>query len=169
MGTVAVTSALDWFDRQQIQLTNGDNINWNTISERPGTSSYADARNSLNDEVHVIVIDDAGTITGNSGTILEKNLNLSKAKDAEFSTASASYWRKFLASNSEFIFGGSSPHDPDSTHAGVTTTAYAISDGAAPSGSRFDKLTDIDWDQNAEGIKFGGVGARTYNLNGGKN
>ena len=169
LGTVAVTSAVDWFDRQQIQLTNGDNINWNTISERPGTSSYADARNSLNDEVHVIVIDDAGTITGNSGSILEKNLNLSKAKDAEFSTASASYWRKFLASNSEFIFGGSSPHDPDSTHAGVTTTAYAISDGAAPSGSGFDKLTDIDWDQNAEGIKFGGVGARTYTLNGGKN
>ena len=167
--TVSVTSAVDWFDRQQIQLTNGDNINWNTISERPGTSSYADARNSLNDEVHVIVIDDAGTITGNSGTILEKNLNLSKAKDAEFSTASASYWRKFLASNSEFIFGGSSPNDTDSTHAGVTTTSYAISDGAAPSGSGFDKLTDIDWDQNAEGIKFGGVGARTYTLGGGKN
>ena len=167
--TVSVTSAVDWFDRQQIQLSNGDNINWNTISERPGTSSYADARNSLNDEVHVVVIDDAGTITGNSGTILEKNLNLSKAKDAEFSTASASYWRKFLASNSEFIFGGSSPNDPDSTHAGVTTTSYVISDGAAPDGSGFDKLSDIDWDQNAEGIKFGGVGARTYTLGGGVN
>ena len=167
--TVSVTSAVDWFDRQQIQLTNGDNINWNTISERPGTSSYADARNSLNDEVHVVIIDDSGTITGNSGTILEKNLNLSKAKDAEFSTASASYWRKFLSSNSEFIFGGSSPHDTDSTHAGVTTTSYAISKGAAPSGSGFDKLGDIDWDQNAEGIKFGGVGARTYTLDGGKN
>ncbi len=169
IGTVTASSAVDWFDRQQIQLTNGDNINWNTISERPGTSSYADARNSLNDEVHVVVIDDAGTITGNSGTILEKNLNLSKAKDAEFSTASASYWRKFLASNSEFIFGGSSPNDGDSTHAGVTTTAYVISDGAAPDGSGFDKLSDIDWDQNAEGIKFGGVGARTYTLGGGKN
>ena len=72
LGTVAVTSAVDWFDRQQIQLTNGDNINWNAISERPGTSSYADARNSLNDEDHVVVLDDAGTITGNSGTIIEK-------------------------------------------------------------------------------------------------
>jgi len=169
IGTVTSTLAVDWFDQQQIQLTNSDNINWNTIAERPSTSSYAGARNSLNDEVHVVVIDDAGTITGNSGTLLEKNLNVSKAKDAEFSTASTAYWRKFLANNSGYIFGGSSPHDTDSTHAGVTTTAYVISDGAAPSGTGFDKVSDIDWDQNAEGIKFGGVGAKTYTLGNGTN
>ena len=32
------------------------------------------------DEVHVVVIDAKGTITGNAGTILEKHLNLFKSK-----------------------------------------------------------------------------------------
>ena len=39
-------------------------------------------------------------ITGNAGSILEKHLNLSKAKDAEFSVGSPSYWRKYLYTNS---------------------------------------------------------------------
>ena len=53
------------------------------------------------------MIDDKGTITGNTGTILEKHLNLSKAKDAEYSVGSTSYWRKYLATNSQYIYGGS--------------------------------------------------------------
>ena len=32
--------------------------------------------------MHVVVVDDFGTITGNQGTILEKFVSLSKAKDA---------------------------------------------------------------------------------------
>jgi hypothetical protein len=32
--------------------------------------------------LHVVVVDDKGTITGNTGTLLETHLNLSKAVDA---------------------------------------------------------------------------------------
>ena len=80
-----------------------------SIANRPGTSDYVAARGGRFDEVHVVVIDDKGTITGNAGTILEKHLNLSKAKDAEFSVGSPSYWRKYLYTNSAYIFGGSAP------------------------------------------------------------
>ena len=38
------------------------------------------ARGARFDEVHVVVIDGDGAITGNSGTILEKHLNLSQSK-----------------------------------------------------------------------------------------
>ena len=104
-GTVSITSAVDWFDSQTITTTNGVPISWNQIADRPGTSAYAAARNSRFDEVHVVVIDDDGDISGNAGTILEKNLNLSKAKDAEFSAGSPSYWRKYLLNtNSEYYF-----------------------------------------------------------------
>ena len=150
--TPTPTSNADWFDSQTITTTNGTPINWNQIAERPGTSAYAAARNSRFDEVHVIVIDDDGDITGNAGTILEKQLNLSKAKDAEFSAGTSSYWRKFLLNNSDNIFGLSGP-------TGSVTTAFS---------SGFIKVTDEAWDQNAQNIKFAANGNVGYSLSGGK-
>ena len=145
----------DWFDSQTIQLTNSS-INWNNIAERPGTSSYAEARNSRFDEVHVVVIDDTGEVTGNAGSILEKHLALSKAKDGEYSVGSPSYWRKYTYNNSSNIFAGGAP-------AGIVTTAFDVG------GSDFDLKTDVGWDQNAQGIRFAGIGATTLTLGGGKN
>ena len=80
-----------WFDQQTIQLGRGDNtqvktvVKWNQIADKPGTSSYAADRNSRFDELHVVVYDETGTITGNAGSVLEKFTNVSKAKDAQFS------------------------------------------------------------------------------------
>jgi hypothetical protein len=149
--TTSYVSQLDWFDQQKIGVTTTTEIYWNNIANRPGTSSFAEARGSRNDEVHVVVIDSLGTITGNAGTILEKHLDLSKASDAEFSLGSPSNWRKYLVTNSRYVFGGSQP-------AGVTTSSF-IQD--------WDTSTDIGWDQPSEGIKFGVFGAQTYTLTGG--
>jgi hypothetical protein len=152
-GTTTYTSQQDWFDQQTISLSNNTTISWNNIADRPSTSSYAAARNSRFDEIHVVVIDDKGTISGNAGTILEKHLSLSKAKDAEFSVGSPSYWRKYLASNSQYIFGGSQP-------AGIVTTGFS---------SGFTLTTNSGWDQNTDSIIFGATGANTLTLAGGKN
>ena len=154
--TTTASSTVDWFDSQTITTTNGDPISWNQIAERPGTSAYAAARSSRFDEVHVVVIDDDGDVTGNAGTILEKNLNLSKAKDAEFSAGSTSYWRKFLLNSSDNIFGLSGPTSP-------VTTAFKST------GNGFVKETDVAWDQNAQNIKFAANGNIGYSLSGGKN
>ena len=152
VGTTAYTARQDWFDQQKITLTNST-INWNTLVDRPGTSSYAAARNSRFDEVHVVVIDDKGTVSGNAGTILEKHVGLSKAKDAEYSVGSTAYWRKYLYNVSTNVFGGSAP-------AGIVTTAYS---------SSFTLSSDTGWDQDADGVKFAGAGNNTYTLGGGKN
>ena len=149
------TANVDWFDSQSISLTNST-INWNNIADRPGTSSYASARSSRFDEVHVVVFDDEGTVTGNAGTILEKHLSLSKAKDGEYSLGSPSYWRKYIYNNSENIFGGSAP-------AGIVTTSFGS--GA----TNFTLSTDVGWDQNAQGIDFAATGTTTLTLGGGKN
>ena len=151
-GTTSYTSQLDWFDQQSITLSNST-IAWNNIADRPGTSAYAAARSSRFDEVHVVVIDDKGTVSGNAGTVLEKHLSLSKAKDAEFSVGSPSYWRKYLASNSQYIFGGSAP-------SGIVTSSYR---------SDFSLDTDTGWDQEAQGINFATTGANTLTLAGGLN
>ena len=138
-----VTSTTDWFDQQSLTLTSSSTVKWNQLADRPGTSEYAAARGSRFDEVHVVVVDGDGGVTGNSGTILEKHLSLSKAKDAEYSLGSPSYWRKFIANGSPNIFAGSAP-------AGIVTTGFK-SDG-------FELESDVSWDQKAEGITFAASG-----------
>ena len=150
------TGEKDWFENQSISLSVGS-LEWDALSNRPGTSDYAAARGGRFDEVHVVVIDDKGTITGNAGSILEKHLNLSKAKDAEFSVGSPSYWRKYLFTNSEYIFGGSAP-------VGVTTIAF--SDNGV---SQFELDADAGWDQDADGVNFAGAGSLSLTLAGGLN
>ena len=149
-----ISSAIDWFNEQTLTLTGaGSTITWNSIVERPGTSSYASARNARFDEIHVVVIDGAGEVTGNAGTILEKHVSLSKAKDAEYSVGSTAYWRKYLYNTSTNVFGGAQP-------AGVAAASFGTGYAAA---------TDIAWDQDAEGIAYGGSGSNTYTLSGGVN
>jgi hypothetical protein len=152
VGSTSYTSQQDWFDQQTISLT-GSTVYWNTLADRPSTSSYATGRDSRFDEIHVVVIDDNGSISGNTGTILEKHLSLSKAKDAEYSVGSTAYWRKYLANNSQYVFGGSAP-------AGITTTGFSAD---------FTLESDIGWDQNAQGITFAAAGSSTLTLGGGKN
>ena len=153
LGSTSYTSEIDWFSQQYITLTNS-NIQWNNIAQSPGTSAFAEPRGSRFDEVHVVLIDDLGTITGNAGTILEKHLGLSKATDAEFSAGSTSYWRKYIAAGSATIFAGGAP-------AGLTTTGYDA--------GQFDLTTDNGWDQPAENVIFGAAGSNTYTLSGGLN
>ena len=151
--TRSYSTELDWFNEQTISLTDAS-ISWDNIAPRPETSAYAAARGSRFDEVHVIVFDDLGTITGNAGTVLEKHLSLSKGSDAQFSVGSVSYWRKYLAENSRYIFGGGAP-------VGIVTTGFDFGE--------FDLSSDIGWDQPVEGIVFGAAGSNTYTLSGGKN
>ena len=156
VGSTSYTGEKDWFENQSITLNTGS-IEWDAIANKPGTSAFAEARGGRFDEVHVVVIDDKGDITGNAGTILEKHLNLSKAKDAEFSVGSPSYWRKYLYTNSEYIFGGSAP-------VGVTTIAH--SDNGAHT---YELDNDTGWDQKAENVNFGGSGVVNVVLAGGLN
>ena len=160
----SVTAAVDWFEQQNIVLTKTDTngnplkLEWDALADAPGTSSYAAERGGRFDEVHVVVIDDKGTITGNAGTILEKHLNLSKAKDAEYSVGSTAYWRKYLATNSAYIYGGSAP-------AGITTSGFTA--GTATAVGNLD--ADSGWDQDASEVNFGLSGVVTASLAGGTN
>ena len=154
-GTVSYAVELDWFDQQKITLASGAQISWNALAPTPGTSEFAAERNSRFDELHIVVIDDQGSITGNAGTILEKHISLSKASDALYSSGSPSYWRKYLTTASEYIFAGSSP-------VGVVTTGFSES-------ATYELATDTDWDQNTQDVIFACCGPLDMTLTGGKN
>ena len=156
LATRSYTGEDDWFETQNITLSVGS-LEWDQVANAPTTSAYAAARGGRFDEVHVVVIDDKGLVTGNAGTILEKHLNLSKAKDAEFSVGSPSYWRKYLYTNSQYIFGGSAP-------VGITTIGFS-DNGVA----QFELDSDSGWDQNADNTNFAGCGNVTATLAGGTN
>lgn len=153
IATALVSSKLDWFEEQTVAITTSVNINWDGIAYRPGTTEWTADRGGRFDEMHILVIDAEGTITGNAGTIIEKHIGLSKATKAVFSVGSPSYWRQYLTTNSSVIFG---LHGPS----GIVTTAY---------GEDYALESDTDWDQPADGIPFGAIGAQTYVLGGGKN
>ena len=156
----SVNATADWFDQQTLATSTSNvgvgtsvaTVKWNILADRPGTSEYAAARGARFDELHVVVLDGDGKITGNAGTVLEKHLNLSKAKDAEFSVGSPAYWRKYLKSNSEYIFGGGAP-------TGLTTTGFSAD---------FTEQGDTGWDQDAKGVIFGATGKQDLTLVNGK-
>lgn len=153
IGSTVPTLKEDWFEQQTIGISTFVSVAWDTVAPRPGTTEYAEGRGGRFDEVHIVVIDAEGKITGNAGSILEKHIGLSKATNATFSVGSPSYWRKYLAENSQYIFGGSQPDN-------VVTTAF---------GEDFLLETDDGWDQPADNVPFAAAGSRTYVLSGGKN
>ena len=155
MGISTYTAQQDWFDQQEITLTTG-NVKWNRVADRPTTTAYGADRNARNDELHVVVYDDLGKVSGNAGTILEKHLSLSKATDAEFSAGTAQYWRNWLQFNSTNIFGGGQP-------LGVTTTGFA-----ANAGTGYGLFADGGWDQKVADKVFDGYGNVTSTLSNGK-
>jgi hypothetical protein len=166
-GTTEVTSAVDWFGEQTLAVSSQSvggsstitTVKWNTLADAPGTSSFAAARGARNDELHVVVIDGNGEITGNAGTILEKHLNLSKASDAEYSVGSPAYWNTYLKNNSQYIFAGSAS---DQT---FVKTGF---DGVG-----FTTFTDGGWNQKAEDVDgpniFDATGPLNLVLSHGKN
>ena len=142
--TTALTTLnpTDWFDSQTIDLQGGRvTVNWNSLANRPTTTEYARSRNSRFDEFHIVIFDDTGDVTGNAGTILEKNLGISKARDAEFSVGTPSYWRKHLANTSSYAFGGSQP-------VGIVTTSFE------EGGAGFTPETGGEWDQQTRNVNF---------------
>ena len=151
-GTLDYTGEKDWFDNQWITLKDGEKIYWNNLAERPGTSNYAKDRNSKNDEVHVVVYDDSGKITGNAGTLLDKFTTTSKAKDAIYSVGNAQYYRKVIEIGSPNIFAGGAP-------SGVITTDLDAD---------FNPVSDVAWDQDTENISFAAIGNYVATLSGGK-
>jgi len=149
----AANTVSDWYNQQTLGLTNST-VYWKNIAPRPGTSQYSLERNGKNDEVHVVVVDDSGSVTGISGNILEKFTNLSKATDARISPSQNIYYKTYLASNSNYIFAGIS----DS----VTGVRFTSLDGYSQTSGG-----SIAWGQDATGINFGCVGSKSYSFSSG--
>jgi hypothetical protein len=75
----------------------------------PGTSPYVEGKGGAGDEVHVVVVDGNGDISGVKGTILEKWSNLSRATDAKNESGESLYWKDKIDNSSNWIYVVNNP------------------------------------------------------------
>jgi hypothetical protein len=154
-GLLATTSntVVDWYDQQTLGLTNST-VFWKSLAPKPSTSQYAAERNSKNDEIHIVVVDDSGSISGVSGNILEKFTNISKSLDSRINPSESIYYKTYIANNSSNIFAG----EVDA----LTATSFTTLNGYTPTSG-----ASLAWNQNTASINFGCVGQKTYTLSNG--
>lgn len=70
----------------------------------PATSTWASGRGSSNDELHIVVIDTTGKISGTANNILEKFGYVSKASDAKNSDGSSNYYKDVINNKSKYLW-----------------------------------------------------------------
>jgi len=163
-GTVTtVASSVDWYDQQTLNLTNTV-IFWKSIAPKPISNGFVLDRQGKNDAMHIIVVDDTGSVTGIQGNLLEKHISVSKATDtiSAVNSPQKTFWKNYLAQYSEYVYAGDNPSTGDDTYHGTTPIATGFSSG-------YTKVTESDgqWNQTAQGITFSAIGNVTYTLGGG--
>ena len=169
--TAAVTpaSVTDWYESQTLGLTNAT-IFWRSLAPKPISNQYTLERQGYGDGLHVVVVDDLGSITGNQGTILETHLGLSKALDSVSSVNSPqkNWYEQYLADFSSQIYAGGNPSSASDAFHGTTprATGFTTYSGNAASFTPI-TLSDGLWGQTAQEVTFSAIGNKTYTLSSG--
>jgi phage tail sheath protein FI len=70
----------------------------------PGTSAFAASVGGSNDELHVVIVDATGKLSGTAGTVLEKYSHVSKASDAKNDDGSPNYYVTQLLNKSQWVY-----------------------------------------------------------------
>ena len=123
-------------------VTNGANVKrrwryYDQVAGAPGTSPYVNDRGGVNDEIHVIVIDTNGVISGTPGALLETYSKLSKASDAKTPQGDSNYYVDVLFGKSQYVYWmdhNASGSNWGSAAASITYTAVTTPTSEALSG-----------------------------------
>jgi len=100
------------------------------VDGAPGTSTYASTRSGSGDEIHVVVIDEDGGVSGVPGTILESYSKLSKASDAKSPQGDVNYYQTVISNKSNYIFF--MDHNSSGTNWGNAAAGTAFTDVDVP-------------------------------------
>ena len=102
---------------------------YDLVDVAPGTSTYTSSRSGSGDELHIVVIDEDGGITGNAGEVLEVYSNVSKASDAKTSQGDSNYYADVIYNKSQYIYWMdhvATGSNWGSTATGTTFTALSL-------------------------------------------
>ena len=112
---------------------------YDLVSKAPGTSPYVTQAGGSNDELHIVVVDEDGGMTGVKGEVLEVFEAVSKASDAKGAQGDTNYYPTVIQNKSNYIYWmdhNSSGTNWGSAASGVTYTAVtAVSNVSLQSGA----------------------------------
>ena len=103
---------------------------YNLFDKAPGTSASATAASGSADEIHVVVVDEDGVISGKQHEVLETYGFVSCASDAKDAQGAANYYKTKINNESEWIWWtghSTSTHaaaNSVTTHAGSASVAF---------------------------------------------
>ena len=98
---------------------------YNSVSAAPGTSDFVEAAGGSADELHVIVVDEDGLISGQRGAILERFESLSRAADARGAEGGSIYYKDVINETSQYVYVGAQREASYNTTAATSTTLTA--------------------------------------------
>ena len=84
----------------------GGNQKWSNVAPRPGTSPWVQDRGGSKDQMHILVLDGDGKLTGTPGAVLEKFLFVSKSMDAKGVQGETIFYRDVIKNISQYIYWG---------------------------------------------------------------
>ena len=111
-------------------------VKWVSVAPRPETSKFGTEVGGFRDELHIVVVDIDGKVTGTTGALLERFIGLSKASDAKTSVGETNYYVNVLKNRSEYIYWGE--HELGVFNA--TASGSAGTWGVSASGRQFNLL-----------------------------
>lgn len=134
--TIAISTVASDYQSREVY----PGLKWINVAPRPGTSQWALGKNGYRDELHLVVVDSQGKITGTPGTILERHIGLSKALDAKTTNGEVNYYAAALKFGSDYIYAGAL----DATNVFAATAVSADGDwGVAAANKNFNLLRSV--------------------------
>ena len=109
------------------------------FSSPPTTSDDVLAAGGSLDEMHIVVVDEDGGITGTAGEILETFEGVSQASDAKTSTGSSNYYADVIYAQSKYVYV--MDHDSTLANAGSTKTGTTFDNTHGSNAFEVDSLS----------------------------
>ena len=77
---------------------------YDSVDRAPGTTAWTADRSGSGDEIHVVVVDEDGVISGEPGRVLEAFSSMSKASDAKTPQGDNNYYPDVIYNKSAYIY-----------------------------------------------------------------
>lgn len=120
----------------------------------PTTSTYAANKGASNDEVHVVVVDEDGEISGTRGTVLERFPFVSIASDAKNTDGSTNYMVDVINNTSQYVWAVGFDATFTTANAGTSATNGKDFKVAAPAVKSISMVN---------GVNSGALGSAEFN------
>ena len=102
---------------------------YDSVDRAPGTTAWTADRGGSGDEIHVVVVDEDGVVSGEPGRVIEAFSNMSKASDAKTPQGDNNYYADVIFNKSSQIFWmdhNSAGTNWGSAATGITFTAVNV-------------------------------------------